>query len=136
MNMIINEFGTITRKVGREVSLGGKLNLPADLEVCIPTLALHHDPNVWGEDAHQFKPERFADGVAIATKNSTTAFLPFGLGPRTCVGFNFGVSEAKIALSMILRRYEFYLSPTYVHYPVHLLTVRPKHGVQVILRAL
>ncbi|CAL5428588.1 unnamed protein product [Camellia sinensis] len=108
MSMILNETlrlynpaANMWRKVEREVRLG-KLVLPANMDVYIPSLALHHDPNIWGKDAHLFKPERFAEGVAKATNNNTTAFIPFGLGPRMCVGLNFAAAETKIALSMIL----------------------------------
>ncbi|CAN1152321.1 Cytochrome P450 CYP749A22 [Linum perenne] len=87
-----------------------------------------------GEDCHLFKPERFADGVAKATKYD--AFLPSGFGPRTCVGMNFAAAETKIALSMLLQRYKLALSPSYVHAPVHMLTICPKHGLPILLQPL
>lgn len=142
MSMIINEslrlyppVLAIIRKAEREVRLG-KLTLPAEVLLFIPNIALHHDPQIWGEDVHLFKPERFSEGVAKATKNNMPAFLPFGMGPRNCVGFNFATTEAKITLSMILQRYAFTLSPAYVHSPFQLLTLRPQHGVQVLLHSL
>ncbi|XP_059648720.1 cytochrome P450 CYP749A22-like [Cornus florida] len=142
MNMIVEEslrlyppVPAIKRKVEKEVQLG-KLVLPPQMELYISPLALHHDPKIWGEDVHLFKPERFAGGVAKATNNTAVAFLPFGFGPRTCVGLNFAIIEAKIALSMILQRYMFTLSPTYVHSPIQLFMVRPQHGVQVIIHAI
>ncbi|XP_021619713.1 cytochrome P450 CYP749A22 isoform X2 [Manihot esculenta] len=142
MSMIINEslrlyspVFHITREVQKEVKLG-KLTIPANMETHIPTLALHTDHQIWGEDALIFKPERFADGVAKATNNSISSFVPFGLGARTCVGLNFAITEEKIALSMILQHFRFTLSPTYVHSPVQILTVCPQHGVQIILEAL
>ncbi|KAL2519233.1 Cytochrome [Abeliophyllum distichum] len=79
------------------------------------------------------EPERFAEGVAKATKNNPMAYLPFGSGPRTCVGLNFATNEVKIALLMILQRYKFTLSPNYVHFPLVVLTVCPQHGVQIML---
>ncbi|KAK1389851.1 Cytochrome P450, E-class, group I [Heracleum sosnowskyi] len=139
MNMIIEEslrlyppVPVIKRKVEKQVQLGN-LMLPPHLELYISPLALHHDPQIWGEDVHLFKPERFAKGVANATKNTAAAFLPFGFGPRTCVGLNFAIVEAKIALAMILQRYAFTLSPTYIHSPIQTFMVRPQHGVQIIL---
>lgn len=142
MNMILNECMrlyppviTVTRKVEREVRLGN-LTLPADITIFMPILALHHDPQIWGEDVHVFKPQRFAEGVAKATNNNAAAFFPFGMGPRTCVGLNFTTNEAKIALSIILQRYKFSLSPNYVHYPADIFILTPKNGVQVILQAI
>ncbi|KAL4639827.1 hypothetical protein ACB092_03G246400 [Castanea dentata] len=142
MGMIINESLrlyplaiAITRKVEREVRLG-KLTLPANLLLYIPTLVPHHDPKIWGEDVHLFKPQRFSEGIAKATNNNIAAFFPFGIGPRTCVGLNFATTEAKITLFMILQSYAFTLFPAYVHSPFQLLTIHPQHGVQVMLHSL
>lgn len=140
MSLIINESLrlyppaiSMSREAEREVRLGN-LNLPANVKLFISNLAVHHGPQIWGEDVHIFKPERFSQGVANATKNNIAAFLPFGLGPRNCVGSNFAIAEAKIALAMILQHYAFTLSPAYVHSPVQVLTIRPEHGVQVMLQ--
>ncbi|MBA0827647.1 hypothetical protein Goarm_012409 [Gossypium armourianum] len=142
MTMIINEslrlYGPavgLLRKGGSEVRLGN-LVLPADIDIHIANVALHHNPQLWGDDVHLFKPERFAEGIAKATNYNTAAFCPFGLGPRTCVGTTFAIMEAKIAVSMILQRYTISLSPAYVHAPVSIITVKPQHGIQVILESL
>ncbi|XP_022726081.1 cytochrome P450 CYP749A22-like isoform X2 [Durio zibethinus] len=142
MTMIINEtlrlyppVNNLARSVEHEVQLG-KLILPADLQVIVPILALHHDPQLWGDDVNLFKPERFAEGIANATKHNAAAFMPFGLGPRSCVGMSFAVTETKTALSMILQRYTISLSPTYCHAPFTLVFLQPQHGIQVMLRSL
>ncbi|KAF6140062.1 hypothetical protein GIB67_001803 [Kingdonia uniflora] len=141
MTMIINETLrlyppalSIFRRVSREIRLG-KLLLPANIDLIIPTIVTHNDPKIWGEDVHLFKPDRFAEGVTKAAKNPM-AYLPFGLGPRACVGINFAMTEAKLVLAMILQRYAFTLSPTYVHSPYQRLITLPQHGVQIILHAL
>lgn len=94
MSMVINESlrlyapsNYLARKVDKEVRLGN-LILPANMEIYMSTLAHHYNPEIWGEDVHLFKPERFAEGVAKATNKSIAAFFPFGMGPRTCLGFN------------------------------------------------
>lgn len=140
--MIINETlrlypppNNLVRKVENEIQLGN-LILPADLHLVVPVMALHHDPRLWGDDVNLFKPERFADGIANATKHNATAFIPFGLGPRSCVGMSFALTEAKTVLSMILQRYSVSLSPTYSHSPFILLLLQPQHGVQVMLHSL
>ncbi|KAL8549267.1 hypothetical protein ACS0TY_008206 [Phlomoides rotata] len=126
----------IIRRTKSSVRLG-KYEFPANVNVAIPTLALHRNPDIWGPDAHLFNPERFAQGLAKATDDNTMiSFLGFGFGPRTCVGLNFAINEAKIVLSMILQRYKFTLSPNYVHSPFIVLTVQPQHGVQILLQPL
>ncbi|XP_062085329.1 extensin-2-like [Humulus lupulus] len=105
-------------------------NLPANANLLISTVPLHHDPDIWGQEFHLFKPERFSEGVAKATKDNMAAFLPFGMGPRTCAGVNFASIEAKIALTMIMQRYSFTLSPAYVHSLVNIPTNSLQHGVQ------
>ncbi|KAH7515798.1 hypothetical protein FEM48_Zijuj10G0064600 [Ziziphus jujuba var. spinosa] len=142
MGMVFNEtlrlyppLIVMTRKVQRAVRLGMHI-LPANIYLYISSLALHYDPELWGEDVHKFKPERFSEGVAGATKNNPAAFFPFGIGPRNCVGSNFAITESKSALSMILQCYSFTLLPTYVHMPYHHITVRPRHGRQVMLQPL
>ncbi|XP_024195286.2 cytochrome P450 CYP749A22 isoform X2 [Rosa chinensis] len=141
MSMIINESLrlyppaiALVRRVDKEVKMGN-LIIPANVELLVSILALHHEPQFWGQEVKHFKPERFSKGVASATNNNMAAFLPFGMGPRTCVGLNFATIEAKIALSMILQRYSFTLSPAYVRSPFQFLTVRPQHGLQVILHS-
>ncbi|CAN1794952.1 Cytochrome P450 CYP749A22 [Linum perenne] len=141
LTMIINEslrlyppVFHVSRRVERDVRLGGKLMLSKGTEVYIPNLAVHHDTGTWGEDAQLFKPERFAEGVVA--KGSSGTFLPFGMGARNCVGMNFAITEEKIALSMILQRYRFRLSDKYVHSPAQVLTSCPKHGLQIVLEKL
>ncbi|XP_022149052.1 cytochrome P450 CYP749A22-like [Momordica charantia] len=127
---------TVGRQVmEKEVRLGS-LVLPATIRVTIPTAAVHHDTAYWGEDASEFKPERFAEGVAKAIERNSAAYLPFGLGGRSCVGMNFAMKEAKIGMSMILQRYSFTLSPAYAHSPVQFLTICPQHGLQLILHSI
>lgn len=123
------------RRSEREVRLG-KFILPANIQLFISNLVVHRDPGIWGDDAHLFKPERFSGEVAKATSNNVAAYFPFGIGPRTCVGFNFATVGAKIVLIMILQRYRFTFSPTYVHSPVINFLLVPQHGIQVILHSL
>ncbi|KAK5841061.1 hypothetical protein PVK06_009969 [Gossypium arboreum] len=125
----------LQRRVTREVQLG-KLVLPANIDILLQNIALHNDPCQWGDDVHLFKPERFEEGIAKTTNYNAAAFFPFGLGPRSCVGMSFAITETKVALSMILQRYTITLSPAYVHSPMPILAIRPQHGIQVILKSL
>lgn len=57
-------------------------------------------------------------------------------GRRNCIGANFALLEAKIILAMMLREFDFQLSPNYVHQPKYVVTFRPGKGVPVRLRPL
>ncbi|XP_068667003.1 cytochrome P450 CYP72A616-like [Aristolochia californica] len=121
----------LVRSVLQETTIGG-INFPSGVVLTLQTLHLNRDPGWWGDDAEEFKPERFAGGIAQACKNQG-AFVPFGFGPRICLGQNFAMMEAKIALATILRYFSFELSPIYAHAPRAVLTHQPQHGAQIIL---
>ncbi|KAM0841881.1 hypothetical protein ACQ4PT_058729 [Festuca glaucescens] len=124
----------LSREAYEETELGG-VTYPPGVTFALPIVSVHHDPDVWGEDVDEFKPERFAEGVAAASKDSP-AFYPFGWGPRICVGQNFALMEAKMGLSMILQHFLFELSPSYAHAPCPVSSLQPQHGAQIKLRKL
>ncbi|CAH2053700.1 unnamed protein product [Thlaspi arvense] len=124
----------MNRAIHKEIRLGD-LTLPAGSQVNMPVLLIHRDTKLWGDDAAEFKPERFKDGVSKATKNQV-CFFPFGWGPRICIGQNFALLEAKMALALILRRFSFELSPSYVHAPYTVITIHPQFGAHLILNKL
>jgi cytochrome P450 len=89
---------------------------------------LHRHPSHW-ENPEGFDPDRFLP--ERAQKRPRYAYLPFGGGPRTCIGNHFAMMEAQIILAMILREHRIELDPSH---PVELdpvITLRPKHGIHV-----
>lgn len=122
------------RVVHKNVELGS-LSLPAGVLISLPILLVHHDRDIWGDDATEFKPERFSEGIAKATKGQVS-FFPFGWGPRSCIGQNFALLEAKMILSQLLQRFSFELSPAYAHAPMAAITLCPKYGGHIILHKL
>ena len=95
------------RECSEDYDLNG-IHIPAGTEILIPIYALHHDPDAW-QDPEKFDPERFRG----PSKDAIHAFqfLPFGAGPRNCIGMRFALMEIKIALVKILLRYKFVQSP-------------------------
>ncbi len=93
--------------------------------VMIPIYAIHRHRALWDEpDA--FAPERFAPEAVKARPRY--AYLPFGAGPRICIGMNFALIEATIILATLLARFDFALTPKTKPEPVLLFTLRPKGG--------
>ena len=123
----------LTRTTIKE-SKFGELTIPPGVQLSIPVVLVHQDEDSWGADAKEFNPDRFSHGVSKASKNDQVSFFPFGWGPRICIGQNFALLEAKLALAMILQNFYFELSPTYLHIPTRNLILKPQHGAQVILR--
>lgn len=135
--MVINESlrlyppASVLPRMAFEDIVLGDIRIPAGLSVWIPVLAIHHSKELWGEDADEFNPSRFE-----SKKFSQGRFIPFGVGPRNCIGQSFAMMEAKIILAMFLSRFRFTISKAYRHAPVTILTIRPKYGVQICLEPL
>ncbi|KAL5220958.1 hypothetical protein ABZP36_025671 [Zizania latifolia] len=121
----------LQRQTYKPTELGG-VRYPAGVVLMLPLLSVHHDKDVWGPDADEFRPERFAQGISKASRDAP-AFFPFGWGPRICIGQNFALLEAKMGLAMILQRFSFGLSPEYTHAPFSIGLLQPEHGAQVRL---
>jgi len=104
--------------------------IPAGGRVTVSPYVLHHHPKYW-EHPEAFDPERFTPERSKGRPRS--AYIPFGGGPRLCIGNNFALMEAQIMLSMITQRYRLVLDPTAVVEPEVALTVRPAHGIAMTL---
>ena len=119
----------VNRECDEAYNLNG-IHITKGTEVQIPIYALHHDPDAW-ENPEKFDPERFR-GPAKDTHHAFQ-FLPFGAGPRNCIGMRFALMEIKLALVKILMKYRFVRSPeTQVPLIIHAGgTLTARDGVMV-----
>ncbi|KAG1338203.1 putative Cytochrome P450 714C2 [Cocos nucifera] len=122
----------VVREAFRDMKLGN-LHVPQGVSLWIPVWTMHRDPTVWGPDAHEFKPERFARGIKGAC-GDPHVYMPFGLGARTCVGQYFAMVELKIILSLILSKFTFSLSPRYRHSPTFRLIIEPEYSLPLTMK--
>jgi unspecific monooxygenase len=88
------------------------------------TPMLHRDPEVWGEDAERFDPDRF-EPAAVRSRPPHT-FKPFGTGARACIGRQFALHEATLVLGLLLRRYDLLPDPAYQLSVTERLTMMPE----------
>lgn len=110
--------------------------IPSGTNMWIDVVGMHHDPDLWGDDVFEFRPERFRDDHLYGGCRHKMGFLPFGFGGRMCIGRNLMMMEYKIVLSMILSRFSFSVSPNYRHSPSLLLSLRPAHGLPLMVHPL
>jgi cytochrome P450 len=105
--------------------------IQAKSSIFINIFSAHHNPDVW-ENPEGFDPERFLP--ERSNEIPRFGYLPFGGGPRQCIGNNFALMEAVLALSMISQRYELNLVPGTDLDPYMPGTLRPKGGVPVTIK--
>jgi len=117
----------IQRKATTNTTVGG-LQLPAGAIVLVGTYNIHRHPAYW-RDPERFMPERWLDGERPAAR---CAYLPFGAGPRACVGTHFATVEGPLLLALIARRYDLQMAQESVE-PELMVTLRPKDGICMTL---
>jgi len=101
--------------------------------VIISSYAIHRKPDLW-KDPDLFRPERFEPGHEEQTNKY--AYLPFGSGPRVCMGMGFAMIESQIILATLLSRFRARLrEPTAIR-PRPIVTLRPEKPVLLLLEKL
>jgi cytochrome P450 len=117
----------ITRKAAAEDTTEG-FTIPAGALVIIGTSAMHHHPAYW-PDPDAFDPERFTPERSEGRPRY--AYLPFGGGPRLCIGNNFALMEAPLILAGIFQNFHLQIFPGHKVEPDPLVTIRPRGGLPV-----
>jgi cytochrome P450 len=105
--------------------IGGVRIKPGAMMIIHPYIT-HRNPNLWPEP-ERFIPERFAPEETA--KRHRYAYLPFGGGPRICIGNGFALTEAAVILATLAQRYRLRLAPGHEVKPVGHVTLRPRNGV-------
>jgi cytochrome P450 len=120
---------TISRSpIAADEILGQRI--PPRAEVLIVPWLLHRKPSLW-ENPDRFDPERFAPEPAA--ERPRFAYIPFGGGPRICIGAAFAMAEAILILATIAQRYRLRLKPGFPVEPQGLITLRPRNGLRMLL---
>jgi cytochrome P450 len=119
------------REAIRDCRLGGH-TVTAGTSVVMSQWVLHRDPRYFSEP-ETFDPECWAGG--LSKRLPAFAYLPFGGGPRRCIGSDFAMTEAVLVLAMITQRFHLTLSPGHPVTPWPTITLRPRHGMRMALHA-
>ncbi|MGH3860292.1 cytochrome P450 [Actinokineospora sp.] len=115
----------LTRRSVGEDEVGG-YHVPAGADVMVCPYTLHRHPEFW-DAPEKFDPDRF--DPSRANTRPRYAYLPFGAGPRFCVGSHLGLMEATFVISMLAREMTLKLVPGYEVIPEPMLSLRVKGGL-------
>jgi len=112
------------RRIAEEMQFS-EGNIPVDERMFYSIYLTHRDPSIW-ENAENFCPERFAQG----RKTPPYSYIPFGGGPRACIGGAFGQAEARVVLKRLLQTHQFEFTNHTIH--AHMgATLEPRPGVRL-----
>lgn len=121
--------GFLTRKALKDDELAG-IPVRAGMTVILPIHAMHRHHMIW-ENPDAFDPDRFLP--ERTAKRHRYAYLPFGGGPRICIGAALALQEAKILLASVMARYSVRLPKGYQPKPQMWFTLRPTGGMLLSL---
>ena len=106
----------------------GEIDIPRGSMVIVYVYGAHHASHYW-ENPESFDPERFTKANEKLRKPFT--YLPFGGGPRGCIGGNYAMLQILMILSALLRRYDFQLAPGQTIEARPMVILQPKHGIRM-----
>ena len=120
----------LNRECIEDTELYGREIAPNDI-VILNNYIMHRAERLW-DNPLAFDPDRFLRDPKLRAKGSP--FMPFGAGPRICVGMAFAVMEAVMALATLVRDYDIQMPPELYPRPIMTVTLRPQGGVPAVLR--
>ncbi len=107
-------------------------HVPKGSFVTVSSWVLHRH-QLWWEEPNEFRPERFLP--ENAAKINRFAYIPFGTGPRVCLGKHLGLLEATMLFTMVAQRYQLRLPPGHKVEPLGRMTLRPRWEMPMIITA-
>src|SRR5271156_2822593 len=107
----------------------GDVEIPRGSMVIVHVYGAHHAPRYW-QDPEMFDPERF--NKANDKLRAPFTHIPFGAGPRGCIGGNYAMLQILMILSDLLRKYDFQLVPGQTIEARPMVILRPKHGIRMM----
>ncbi len=120
----------MTRRAARDCVLAGR-QVRRDSTIIISPWIIHRHRRYWSDpdafDPSRFTPERRAE-------IGRCAYLPFGIGPRVCIGSGFAMQQMIVTLATIARHFRLDLVPSHRVVPVHRVTLRPEGGMMMTIR--
>jgi cytochrome P450 len=119
----------LSREPKAATELGG-MAITRRTQIHITTFALHRNTRLW-DNPNAFDPDRFAPDQAKA--RSRYAFIPFGGGPRVCIGASFAMIEAAVILATLARSFRFQPVAAHKPKPIARLTLRPEGGMPLLI---
>jgi cytochrome P450 len=121
---------SLARSAAKDMEIAG-FRLPAGANVVMSPWIMHRDPRFFAAP-EQFDPDRWS--AEAAQRLPRFAYFPFGGGPRLCIGASFAMMEATLLLAAIAQRYRFDLVPGHTVAALPSITLRPRHGMRMLLR--
>jgi cytochrome P450 len=121
----------VGREAIEETEIGG-YRVPKGTQLFAFQWVTHRDPRFF-DDPDAFRPERWA--AENSEQIPKYAYFPFGAGPRQCIGNYFAMMEVVLLLATIGQRFRFELDPEHTVEVLPVLSLRPKNGIKVIIKA-
>jgi len=117
----------LDRECSRDECLD-QVKLPSGTHVLLNFWAAHRDPEVWGDDAEEFRPERHMESGS----KSQYSLLPFSAGPRNCIGQKFAIQEAVVMVAKMLFHFQVDLSDEYREASLKRGAENPRDNVELV----
>lgn len=101
---------TLVRRAEKDYVVPGhpKFIIEKNTSILIPSFAIHHDPDIY-PNPEIFNPDNFSP-EKVKARDSVT-WLPFGEGPRNCIGLRFGQMQTRLGIAMLLKHFKFTIGP-------------------------